>query len=93
MNSYYDPVNIILKYFKVLNYPAGIDGVFLPVLVARKVVSRLSLFSQTVLETVIKSNGQELAMWIQNPESRTQCIIHNTKYRIHNTEYKIQNRE
>ena len=50
LNSYYDPVNIILKYFKVLNYPAGIDGVFLPALVARKVVSKFSLFSKTVWE-------------------------------------------
>ena len=54
LQSDYDPVNLILKYFKVLKYPLSVNGVFLPVVVSKKVTNKFSLFSSTV--------------WVPDPE-------------------------
>ena len=48
LESFYDPVNLIRKYFKVLNYPPAVNGFFLPVVVPRKVTSKYSLLSAKV---------------------------------------------
>ena len=49
LESVYDPVNLIIKYFKVLNYSPSVDGYFLPVMVQKKVMNKFSLFKASVL--------------------------------------------
>ena len=49
LESVYDPVNLIIKYFKVLNYSPAVDRYFLPVMMQKKVMNKFSLFKASVL--------------------------------------------
>ena len=49
LESVYDPVHLILKYFKVLDYSPSVDGYFLPVMMQKKVMNKFSFFKASVL--------------------------------------------
>ena len=53
LESVYDPANLILKYFKVLNYSPYVNGYFLPVMMQKKLINNFSLFKASASVTTL----------------------------------------